>query len=150
MCYPSVPWAFTLAITSPAVCCPLPPDTCLVILQTPTSVPLSPGRHPGFLLQNWRYPLPPLRSWPSAKALLSESQLFWCLPSQHDVLPEAAPPSGVLPHDPTVSAQSGPRSTAAAQEGKAPVRAPASSRVLPWGHENILCCSVLAPVLKGV
>ena len=96
------------------------------------------GKASGLPTPRWRHPLPPLRSWPSAKALLSESQLFWRLPSQHDVLPEAEPPSRVLPHDPVGSAQSGRRMTEAAQKGKGPARAPACSPALPWGHENIV------------
>ena len=96
----------------------------------------------GLPTPRWRHPLPPLCSWLSVKALLSESQLFWRLPSQHDVLPEAAPPSRVLPHDPVGSAQSGRRMTAQSLHRKAKTLPECQPLLFSRGAMRLSCATV--------
>ena len=149
MCQPSVPWAFTFAATSPAVSCPLPPDTCLVIVQTPTSVPLSPGGHPGFLLQggdtlSLHYAHGPLLRHCSQNHSYFGACLVdkLCYRKQHLL-------QAFCLMIPQSALRAGPKAQQPHKKAKPPSeRQP--PRALPWGHEDILCRSVLTPVLKGV
>lgn len=142
-----MPWAFTFAATSPAVSCPLPPDTCLVIVQTPTSVPLSPGGHPGFLLQDGdtlslHYAHGPLlRHCSQNHRYFGVCLLDMCYRKQHLL-------QAFCLMIPRSALRVGPEAQQLHKKAKPlPERQP--PRVLPWGHENILCRSVLTPVLKG-
>lgn len=149
MCQPPGPWALTFAVTSPAVSCPLPPDTCLVIVQTPTSVPLSPGRHPGFLLQDGdtlslHYAHGPLLR----RCSQNHSYFGVCLLNMMSYQKQHLLQAFCL-MVPRPALRMGPEAKQLHKQAK-PLSERQPPRVRLWGRENIVCCGVLAPVLKGV